>query len=53
MYKGEVNVGESCLPAFLKTAKSLQVVQKLLHWKIFNEFQWKLFGFFIGSRLNR
>ncbi|XP_037029990.1 sex determination protein fruitless isoform X1 [Bradysia coprophila] len=25
MYKGEVNVGQSCLPTFLKTAESLQV----------------------------
>lgn len=25
MYKGEVNVGQSSLPMFLKTAESLQV----------------------------
>ena len=26
MYKGEVNVGQSSLPMFLKTAESLQVI---------------------------
>lgn len=29
MYKGEVNVAQSCLPTFLKTAESLQVRMRI------------------------
>lgn len=32
MYKGEVNVGQSSLPMFLKTAESLQVIHIMMRW---------------------
>lgn len=31
MYKGEVNVAQSSLPKFLKTAEGLQVIKKLIY----------------------
>lgn len=34
MYKGEVNVGQSSLPMFLKTAESLQVCSWMRRFQI-------------------